>query len=51
VPGAERQLIMISKSSTRPGVIKKPQVAQMVEEEEEVLNKNAKAAKAPAKKK
>ena len=49
VPGAERGLVIISKSVKRPGVIKKPQAFQVVAEEEK-LNKNARAAKAAAKK-
>ena len=46
VPGPERELVVISKSVKRPGVIRKPQATQVVVDEEEPLNKNAKAAKA-----
>jgi len=46
VPGSENQLVVISKSVKRPGVIRKPQAVQNVVDDEEVLNKNAKAAKA-----
>jgi large subunit ribosomal protein L3 len=49
VPGAERGLVIISKSAKRPGVIKKPQAFQVVVEEEK-LSKGAKAVKAAAKK-
>ena len=46
VPGAERELVMIRKSVKHPGMIKKPQAIQtVVEEEDEKLNRNAKAAK------
>jgi large subunit ribosomal protein L3 len=49
VPGSEKQLVMISKSVKRPGVIRKPQALQtVVEDEDEKLNKNAKAAKKKA---
>jgi large subunit ribosomal protein L3 len=44
VPGAERQLVMISKSKKRPGFIKAPQAFQEVIEEDETLSKTAKAA-------
>ena len=49
VPGGERELVIISKSQKRPGLIKKPQAFQTVVEEEEELSKNAKAAKAKKK--
>jgi len=50
IPGAERQLVMISKSVKHPSAIKKPQAVQVVAEEEENLSKTAKAMKkAPAK--
>ena len=46
VPGSDHGLVMIRKSIKRPGVIKKPQAFQtVVEDEDEKLNKNAKAAK------
>ena len=44
VPGAERGLVIVSKSVKRPGVIKKPQAFQVVVEEEETAKK-AKAKK------
>lgn len=53
VPGPENALVEVRKSIKRPGVIRKPQAFQVeTDEEEEKLNKNAKAAKAkaPAKK-
>lgn len=47
IPGPERELVIVTKSIKRPGVIRKPQVIQsVVEDEDEKLNKNAKAAKA-----
>ena len=45
VPGAEHQLVMVSKSKKRFGVIKKPQAFQLVVEEEEETSKKAKAKK------
>jgi len=42
IPGAEHQLVMVSKSTKRPGVIKKPQAFQTVVVEEEVTSKKAK---------
>ena len=54
IPGPEHQLIEVHKSVKRPGIVKKPVAFQVVVEEDEVLNKNAKAAagktKAPTKK-
>ncbi len=50
VPGAERGLVIISKSVKRPGVIKKPHAFQVIVEEEARLSKGAKAVKAVAKK-
>ena len=48
VPGAEQQLILITKSRKYPGKIKKPQELQAIIEEDETLSKTAKAAsKAP----
>lgn len=44
VPGAENALVLVRKSVKRPGVIRKPQAFQVVTEEEETPNKNAKAA-------
>jgi len=47
IPGSERQLVMVRKSVKRPGVIKPPQALRaLAEDEEEVTNKNAKAARA-----
>jgi len=47
VPGAEQALVLVRKSVKHPGLIKKPQAIQtVVEDEDEKLNKNAKAAKA-----
>ena len=47
VPGPEQALVWVTKSMKRPGVIKKPQAFQtVIEDEDEKLNKNAKAAKA-----
>lgn len=47
IPGPERELVIVTKSIKRPGVIRKPQVIQnVVDDEDEKLNKNAKAAKA-----
>ncbi len=47
VPGGEHALVWVTKSMKRPGVIRKPQAFQTVfEDEDEKLNKNAKAAKA-----
>ncbi len=49
VPGAEGSLVFITRSMKRPGVVKKPQAFQVeMEDEEESLNKNAKAAKKKA---
>jgi large subunit ribosomal protein L3 len=48
VPGAENELVIVTKSLKRPGVIKKPQAVQVVEEEEE--EKGKKPAKPAAKK-
>ena len=45
IPGAERQLVMVSKSTKRPGVIKKPQAFQAGVVEEEDTGKKAKAKK------
>ena len=45
VPGAENGLVWIRKSAKRPGVIKKPQVVQLVADEEEEDAKKAKAKK------
>ena len=48
VPGAEQQLILITKSRKYPGKIKKPQEFQAIIEDDENLSKTAKAAsKAP----
>ena len=44
IPGAEHQLVVVSKAAKRPGVIKKPQAFQ-VEVEEEETSKKAKAKK------
>ncbi len=44
VPGAEQQLIMITKSKKHPGFIKKPQEFQAIIEDDENLSKTAKAA-------
>jgi large subunit ribosomal protein L3 len=42
IPGAERELVIVTKSQKRPGVIKKPQAFQAaVEEEEEATPKKA----------
>ena len=50
IPGAERGLVIIRKSTKLPGVIKKPQALQtIVEEEDERLSKTAKAIKAKPK--
>ncbi len=46
LPGAEGQLVIISKSTKRPGVIRKPQAIQTVVDEGENLSKTAKAIKA-----
>jgi len=43
VPGAERQLVIVSKSKKRPGVVKAPQAFQAIIEEDETLSKTAKA--------
>jgi len=45
IPGGEQQLVMIQRAVKRPGVIKKPQAAQVIVEEEEALSKTAKAMK------
>lgn len=45
IPGAESQLVMVSKSMKRPGVIKKPQAIQTVVVEEEETTKKAKPKK------
>ena len=51
IPGPKQQLVMISKSKKRPGVIKAPQAIQVAIEEDENLSKTAKAtSKAPKKK-
>ena len=50
VPGAAQQLVMITKSKKRTGVIKKPQAFQVIIEEDENLSKTAKAAKKAPKK-
>jgi large subunit ribosomal protein L3 len=52
IPGSEQGLVIVRKSAKRPGLIKKPRAFQAVIEEDEGLNKHAKAAKtkAPAKK-
>ena len=42
VPGADRQLVMVTKSTKHPGWIKKPQAFQVVVEEEENAKKPAK---------
>ena len=44
IPGSEQGLVFVRKSEKRPGVIRKPQAFQVVAEEEETQNKNAKAA-------
>lgn len=44
IPGAENELVIVRKSVKRPGVIRKPQAFQVVTDEEEAPNKNAKAA-------
>ena len=44
IPGAERQLILISKSRKHPGLVKQPQAFQLVTDEDENLSKTAKAA-------
>ncbi len=47
VPGPEQALVWVTKSMKRPGVLRKPQAFQtVIEDEDEKLNKNAKAAKA-----
>lgn len=46
IPGVERSLVMIRKSVKHPGVIRKPQVIEMViEEEDQAAAKKAKAKK------
>lgn len=45
IPGAEHQLIFISRSMKRPGVIKTPQAFQLIIEDDENLSKTAKAVK------
>lgn len=50
IPGAEQELVMIRKSATRPGVIKKPHTIEVDDVEEGKKSKGAaKAAKARAK--
>ena len=44
IPGSEHELVFVCKSEKRPGVIRKPQAFQVVVDEEEAPNKNAKAA-------
>ena len=44
IPGAERQLVIISKSRKHPGLVKQPRAFQVVIEEDENLSKTAKAA-------
>lgn len=44
VPGGEHGLVFIRRSMKRPGVIRKPQAFQVVVDEDEAPNKNAKAA-------
>ena len=49
VPGTDNALVTVTKSVKRPGAIRKPQVIlNIVEEEDEKLNRNAKAAKTKA---
>ncbi|MBI4342846.1 MAG: 50S ribosomal protein L3 [Candidatus Omnitrophica bacterium] len=44
LPGAEEQLLIISKSRKHPGFVKKPQEFQAIIEDDESLSKTAKAA-------
>ena len=44
VPGSEHDLVFVCRSEKRPGVIRKPQAFQVVVDEEDAPNKNAKAA-------
>jgi len=44
IPGAEQQLVIVRKSTKKPGVIKKTQELQVIIEEDESLSKTAKAA-------
>src|SRR3989338_1095497 len=44
IPGADRQLVIISKSRKHSGVVKQPQAFQAVIEDDENLSKTAKAA-------
>ena len=44
IPGADRQLVIISKSRKHPGVVKQPQAFQIVSEDDANLSKTAKAA-------
>lgn len=44
IPGAERQLVVITKSKKRTGIISKPQAFQEIVEEDETLSRTAKAA-------
>ena len=44
IPGAERQLVIVSKSRKHPGLVKQPQAFQAVIEDDENLSKTAKAA-------
>lgn len=43
IPGAGRQLVIISKSRKHPGVVKQPQAFQIVSEDDANLSKTAKA--------
>ena len=45
IPGADQELVMITKSKKWPGRVKKPQAVQVVVEEEEEKGKKAKAKK------
>ena len=44
IPGGEQQLVTITKSKKRLGIVKKPQAFQEIVEEDETLSKTAKAA-------
>ena len=45
IPGADQELVMITKSKKWPGRVKKPQAVQVIVEEEEEKGKKAKAKK------
>ena len=44
IPGADRQLVLISKSRKHPGLVKPPQAFQVIREDDANLSKTAKAA-------